>query len=236
MIDVLPTARVVQRLLANLGIELLNDLFKLFLQLYLDVVDSTLVRVEQAPEVPDHLSWMVKLLEHYVFLYAFVEMLTWLLKLEKVLPYPSLVSLYLLLNDRLQVLELLVGLGIYLMDLSNVVNLLESPFEVVGFEDLTLAWNDLQLLNNRAWVQLVDLYWMFYHTVKHIMQVFWDFQDIMLFSYLFESLNQIERCLDEWDILIGTYPIALLIGKAPVCSYIVHEHRSDDCVDFFVNV
>lgn len=56
MIDVLPTARVVQRLLANLGIELLNDLFKLFLQLYLDVVDSTLVRVEQAPEVPDHLS------------------------------------------------------------------------------------------------------------------------------------------------------------------------------------
>jgi hypothetical protein len=82
---------------------------------------------------------MVKLLEHYVFLYAFVEMLTWLLKLEKVLPYPSLVSLYLLLNDRLQVLELLLGLGIYLMDLSNVVNLLGSPFEVVGFEDLTLA-------------------------------------------------------------------------------------------------
>lgn len=82
---------------------------------------------------------MVKLLEHYVFLYAPVEMLTWVLKLEKVPPYPSLVCLHLLLNDCLQALELLIGLGIYLMDLSNVVNLLESPFEVGGFEDLTLA-------------------------------------------------------------------------------------------------
>jgi hypothetical protein len=59
----------------------------------------------------------------------------------------------------------------------------------------------------------------------------------MLFGYIFESLNQIERCLHEWDIFIGTYPRALrLIFKAPVCSPIVLELRSDDCVDLFLNV
>jgi len=76
---------------------------------------------------------MVKLFKHYALLYALVIMLTCLLKLKKIPPNLSLVNLHLLLNDRLQVLELLVGLGIYLMDLSNVANLLESPFEVGGF-------------------------------------------------------------------------------------------------------
>jgi hypothetical protein len=55
-IDVFPIVRVVQRLHASFGIEIVNDHFELFLQLHLDVVDSALVRFEQAPEVPDHLS------------------------------------------------------------------------------------------------------------------------------------------------------------------------------------
>ena len=68
-------------------------------------------------------------------------MLSWLLKLQKMPPYLCLVCLHLVLNLHLQVLELLVGLRTYLMDLANVFNLLESPFEVSGFEDLTLARN-----------------------------------------------------------------------------------------------
>jgi hypothetical protein len=82
---------------------------------------------------------LVKLLKHYVFLDALVKMLSWLLKLQKMPPYLRLVCLHLVLNLHLQVLELLVGLCTYLMDLANVFNLLESPFEVSGFEDLTLA-------------------------------------------------------------------------------------------------
>ena len=82
---------------------------------------------------------MVKLLKQYLLLYALVEMLICLLKLEKVPPYLSLVCMHLLLNDCLQALELLACLRIYLMDLSNVANLFESPFEVGSFEDLALA-------------------------------------------------------------------------------------------------
>jgi hypothetical protein len=48
-------------------------------------------------------------------------------------------GLHLLLDLSLQSLELLVRLGIYLVDLPQVAKLLESPLEVRGVEDLTLA-------------------------------------------------------------------------------------------------
>ncbi len=163
-------------------------------------------------------------------------MLTSPLKLEKMPPYPCLVALHLTLNLHLQVLELLACLGIDLIHLSNVVNLLESPFEVGCIEDLTVAWNNSQLLSNRACVQLEELYWLFYYTAKHILQVFLDFRDIMLFGYIFERLNNIERCLHEWDILVGTNARALVISKAPVCFPIIHEHWINDCGDLLVNI
>ena len=53
-----------------------------------------------------------------------------LLKSEQVPPYHSLMNLHLLLDLRLQILELIVRLGIYLMDLPQVAKLLEAPTEV----------------------------------------------------------------------------------------------------------
>jgi hypothetical protein len=60
-------------------------------------------------------------------------------KSEQVPPYLSLMGLHLLLDLCLQNLELLVRLGIYLMYLPQVAKLLESPLEVRGVKDLTLA-------------------------------------------------------------------------------------------------
>lgn len=62
-----------------------------------------------------------------------------LLESEQVPPYLGLVGLHLLLDLSLQSLELLVRLGIYLVDLPQVAELLEPPLEVRGVEDLTLA-------------------------------------------------------------------------------------------------
>ena len=53
-----------------------------------------------------------------------------LLKSEQVSPYLGLMSLHLLLDLCLESLELLIRLGIHLMDLSQVAKLLESPLEV----------------------------------------------------------------------------------------------------------
>lgn len=53
-----------------------------------------------------------------------------LLKSEQVPPYLSLMGLHLLLDLSLQSLELLVRLGIHLVDLPQVAKLLESPLEV----------------------------------------------------------------------------------------------------------
>ncbi len=53
-----------------------------------------------------------------------------LLKSEQMPPYLGLVGLHLLLDLRLQSLELLIRLGIYLMDLPQVAKLLEAPLEV----------------------------------------------------------------------------------------------------------
>ena len=53
-----------------------------------------------------------------------------LLKSEQVPPYLSLMGLHLLLDLRLQSLELLIRLGIYLMYLPQVAKLLEAPLEV----------------------------------------------------------------------------------------------------------
>lgn len=77
-----------------------------------------------------------------------MQALSPLLKPEQVPPYLRLMGLHLLLDLCLQSLELLVSLGIYLMDLPQVAKLLESPLEVGGVEDLTLARNSLQLLGN----------------------------------------------------------------------------------------
>ena len=62
-----------------------------------------------------------------------------LLESEQVPPYLSLMGLHLLLDLSLQSLELLVRLGIYLVDLPQVAELLEPPLEVRRVEDLTLA-------------------------------------------------------------------------------------------------
>jgi hypothetical protein len=53
-----------------------------------------------------------------------------LLKSKQVPPYLSCMGLHLLLDLCLQNLELLVCLGIYLMDLPQVAKLLETPLEV----------------------------------------------------------------------------------------------------------
>jgi hypothetical protein len=62
-----------------------------------------------------------------------------LLKSKQVPPYLSCMGLHLLLDLCLQNLELLVRLGIYLMYLPQIAKLLETPFEVRGVEDITLA-------------------------------------------------------------------------------------------------
>jgi hypothetical protein len=137
--DVLPFVRVVHRLHASLGIEILNDFFELFLELILDVADSVKLWVKQAPEISDNLGRMIKLLKHKVFFYALVQALCPLLKSEQVPPNLGLMGLHLLLDLCLQSLELLIRLGIHLMDLPQVAKLLESPLEVRRVENLTLA-------------------------------------------------------------------------------------------------
>jgi hypothetical protein len=137
--DVLPFVRVVQRLDAGLCIEILNDLFELLPELILDVADSVKFWVKQAPEISDNLCGLIELLKHKVFFYALMQALCPLLESEQVPPYLSLMGLHLLLDLCLESLELLVRLGIYLMDLPQVAELLESPFEVRGVDDLTLA-------------------------------------------------------------------------------------------------
>jgi len=57
--DVLPLVGVVQRLHTGFGIEILNDLFKFFLELILDVADSVKFWVEQTPEISDNLSRLI---------------------------------------------------------------------------------------------------------------------------------------------------------------------------------
>jgi hypothetical protein len=62
--DVFPFVRVVHRLHAGLGIEILNDLFELLLELILDVADSVKFWVKQAPEISDNLGRLIELLKH----------------------------------------------------------------------------------------------------------------------------------------------------------------------------
>ena len=62
--NVLPFARVAHRLHAGLGIEILNDLFELLLELILDVADSVKFWVKQAPEISDNLGRLIELLKH----------------------------------------------------------------------------------------------------------------------------------------------------------------------------